>query len=708
MSRYYQTADVPVIDNAMSKVPFNEMASLLQMKEKEYAENLSALPKDFTLDYHELDKSIAQNTLKTVNDEIAELQDLMISDKANTNKYIPQIKALQRKVLGIQNTVGKELKDRKDFHTKNLEALQKEQGKKGFAHLENLGIPYYKALATQGVDPNTQLSNMPNFSMLERPDVTQYLVDMLRKDAGWEKTTKWKRGNFEEIKEGLLSEKGFTPEKLQEKITGLIQANPAILNSLQQELEVRTALGEEITMEDLIKPYYQGAGLLTSKTTVRDESSKVKTRTGEARDAAVADAASLIIDQVNHPIDIEQNRAVVIGADGKPVTNNLQSYTNLANSLLNQTKAVEVVAQDLYRGFNITPDLTKSPEQNIIKNVTDPGDLSAALQRLEQARFTANVARVRLEGLSQYVRLENESDGKGGTKKVAKALKTKDNVPVKTFSQYVNDNTAVTKEETLKAGKTEATSVARTLGDNAKIDPVSLNGQNYTITSEGRTLPLHVVNNSNSKNFQLLESATATRPAIGKLNDGTQVYVVNVGNRSAMPFNEFLAMVDKWETKETQKTGTTATTTTDRGYTVGKTVSRDSKDRALTSKTKINHDTAQFTSEGTLVQNVRIGDKDGVVKFVDDRVVPPLSVQRVVEQTQTERALKAKNIHVSPSAVSQGFFKTNLSPVSGTVVYNNIPYQVQVDDKGLIRINGQGQLTGRPEVMQVLYMLLTQ
>jgi hypothetical protein len=123
MARYYQTSETPIIEDGMSKVPFNELAQILAIKDKNLNDAKTEALKigqDLKLNPYYIDRDAATQIATSYQSEIQALQNKISGDKVNAHRYMPELEALKNKLF-LDSTTGNIAK----INAKGVEMNQK-------------------------------------------------------------------------------------------------------------------------------------------------------------------------------------------------------------------------------------------------------------------------------------------------------------------------------------------------------------------------------------------------------------------------------------------------------------------------------------------------------------------------------------------------------------------------------------------------------
>jgi hypothetical protein len=236
MGQFYKGAEATFLDDAMFKLPYEQMQTALKEKNTDIDNTIKAAIKlgDFDIVHHAIDKEDAARLKQEWDDKIQSKVDQVLMDPMN-------YKRVQGDVIGLGRDLSKDIKfgdisvlgARKtqiDDYQKGLEELYKKDPEK-YAHESALYAQQLQKAKT-ATYKNAETGEYNYFSgqdLYAAPPITG-VVDQAIKDAtgkDFESLTVTENGQWKITRGGKTE--GFPQERLVELVQNYINANPILV-----------------------------------------------------------------------------------------------------------------------------------------------------------------------------------------------------------------------------------------------------------------------------------------------------------------------------------------------------------------------------------------------------------------------------------------------------------------------------------------------
>jgi hypothetical protein len=280
MGQFYRGAEATFLDDAMFKLPYEQMSTALKAKDDAINSTIQTAIKlgDFDVAHHVIDTEDAAAVKSAWDNKITSMVDQIRQNPLDYKKYQGDITGLSMDLnrdinFGDIAAIGKR-KTQIDTYQEELDALYKKDPDKYF-HKQAL---FKEQLKNSGryIDPDTGKYNYFNGEDILGSDTMSNIADSAVKDATgkiFEKIRVNEQGQFQIEKAGKTE--GFDDQRLKELLVNYIKANPTIVSaygqkerlgvaSLEQEVNqgieyLRSKYGQHVT-SDTYKQTYNALG----------------------------------------------------------------------------------------------------------------------------------------------------------------------------------------------------------------------------------------------------------------------------------------------------------------------------------------------------------------------------------------------------------------------------------------------------------------
>jgi len=546
MARYYQTSETPIVEDAMSKVPFNELAQILAMKDESLnranAEVLK-IGQDVKVNPYHVDRDAATQIIANYQSEIKNLQDKISSNKVNAHSYMPELEALKNKLfldsttgdIAKINAKGVEMKAKRKAIT---EALAKDSGLSYASEQERMAYLDKKYLEKGGFQSDVS----PEVMLTSRPNLQKHLVESAKNYTNFETTTVFGT-DINGVKTKTSStKKGITRENLPGFIQRTIASDPAIKKSFEEEALIKGLTYDQV-VEQAMKTLDLEAILQreTQSSSVTDVSETLTKKRLEEQDFLnLAGTSTTIVD--TNPL--QSNMAISNGKiDNAQTTKNLLRYYSSLNT------APDSYLAEIRRNIGL-PDATL---EQIEEKLAYPEKIKQFREELTKRKVQASLAKSKITQLEN-----NEKEG----------YKTP-------FSSIIGKKAEATEVK----GVNEIFSSAKDKAETEKV--LEANHSSIEVYPHLTTIPdyngkpLVFVTNANRSQFNRVphkitsEKTGGVKPvsydtkiaSVGKGTpflytgpDGNQIYLVDLGDKTTAKMEELLPYFDTLKTTTKSKT----------------------------------------------------------------------------------------------------------------------------------------------------------
>jgi hypothetical protein len=276
MGQFYRGAEATFLDDAMFKLPYEQMSTALKAKDDAINSTIQTAIKlgDFDVAHHVIDTEDAAAVKSAWDNKITGMVDQIRQNPLDYKKYQGDITGLSMDLnrdinFGDIAAIGKR-KTQIDTYQEELEALYKKDPEKYF-HKQSLFKEQLNA-AGKYIDPDTGKYNYFNGEDILGSDTMSNIADSAVKDATgkvFEKIRVNEQGMFEVEIAGKTE--GYDDKRLKDLLINYIKANPTIVSaygqkerlgvaSLEQEVNqgieyLRSKYGQHVTSDTYKKTY---------------------------------------------------------------------------------------------------------------------------------------------------------------------------------------------------------------------------------------------------------------------------------------------------------------------------------------------------------------------------------------------------------------------------------------------------------------------
>jgi hypothetical protein len=406
MARFYQTTETPIVDDAISKVPFNELASIIQMKDKNYYDTQNqaiTIANDLKIDPYYKDSDTANQIAQEVQQNIDDLVNKINSDKLNASKYLPEIQALKNQLahrtqvgdIAKINRFGKEMKEKEKSI---IEAYKNDKDNK-LSHiplevaLNNLRESY------QGFD-KTEVA--PDLKILGRENLNDLIDKTIKESTGFERKDLKVSENGINITTRGGTVKGFTLPVLEAKLVESITGNKPLYETFKQEALM--LYGDEKLADALVKQYVEKNGYKNKYLEAQTETIEKDELSTQGREA-IAEKEKYNTSgefKINSLIFNNLSQFKVVSKDGvidetKSFGNLHTYYYSVANSYNNATEEFYKTHPDLSRDKSVEEQL------NIIFRGESQERINQERKRLNDLKVQSNLAVTLKKELTNHI-----------------------------------------------------------------------------------------------------------------------------------------------------------------------------------------------------------------------------------------------------------------------------------------------------------------
>lgn len=367
MGQFYKGTEATFLDDAMFKLPYEQMQQALQAKDTAIGNTIQSAIKlgDFDIAHHVIDKEDAARMKQNWQNKIDETVNKVLE---NPLEY----KTIQGDIISLGRDLTKDIKfgdisvlgarkSQIDAYQKELEELYKKDPKQ-YAHQSAL-FARELAKAKDATYKNAETGEYNYFSgegLLAAPAITD-MADAAIKDATgkeFEFLRVTEDGQWKRTRGG--KEEGWSDAEIKKMFINYANANPVLLRGLQQSVD----LG--MTPEDWAE---QGLAYMKEKYKVRTTSSTIKDEAGVQTTLAWTDAYN------REKEDQEQ-----------PIINSENIVTNLTNTYNTFKKQINITTQNFNSKKQELAEIWNkaNPNNKIDFKTATVGQIIAKLSELEK------------------------------------------------------------------------------------------------------------------------------------------------------------------------------------------------------------------------------------------------------------------------------------------------------------------------------------
>lgn len=274
MGQFYKGTEATFLDDAMFKLPYEQMQEALKAKDTAIANTLQSIVKlnDFDIAHHAIDREDALRIKQDWENKTQSLQNQILEDPMNYKTVQGDLISMSRDLskdikFGDIATLGKR-KSQIEEYQKSLEELYKKDPEK-YAH-HSLLFSHELAKTKKYKDPETgEYNYFSGSDMYAAPPMTEVVASIFKDATGkdFESLRVDENGQWKVTRGG--KEEGWSSKDIQTLIDTHLKANPLLMQGYSQAISLG-ALPENAleTAIEAAKVRYQKR---TTSTTIKNE-----------------------------------------------------------------------------------------------------------------------------------------------------------------------------------------------------------------------------------------------------------------------------------------------------------------------------------------------------------------------------------------------------------------------------------------------------